>query len=505
MKLKKIGFFGIGFSLLGLIIAVFYLNNRLLELEKSQKESFKVQTTEFKRVNSQLSDKVTNTISPSSFREVSAKITSSVVYIESEVEMSSKMPKDKNHQFNDFFNSRPNSISLGSGVLISDDGFILTNNHVIEGAIDQKVTVVLNDNRIFDGKVLGTDSSTDLAVVKIEGSSLTGIELGDSDEVQVGDWVLAVGNPFRLRSTVTAGIVSALSRDVSIIDDRMKIENFIQTDAAINKGNSGGALVNQFGELIGINTAIATETGSYEGYGFAIPINMASKIARDIIEFGQVQRAYLGAQIISLSARRARQLGLDNVSGVEIVGTIESGAAAIGGVKVGDIVLAINDKQVSAYNELQAKIAEFRPGDEIDLSVWDNGKIEIKKVILKGADNQELKSWIGEAEVQGNQSENFEELPKLIQVEKLTSQIHIKVEISPIQTILSIDSMDINSSFAKSGLKIGDIILEINSKPIQSFTDLKIHYFHYISKKENLTFKIERDGKVGFYTFQSKK
>ena len=227
------------------------------------------------------------------FKQIAEDVIPTVVYIETIIPLDT--PNDENHDFSDEIWDRlvpQRARTVGSGVLITNDGYILTNNHVIEGAVKNGLNVILNDKREFPAQLVGQDPSTDLAVIKINAVNLPTSIVGNSDRVDVGEWVLAIGNPFRLRSTVTAGIVSALSRDVQIINDRLRIESFIQTDAAINKGNSGGALVNTAGELIGINTAIASQSGSYQGYGFAVPSNLALKVATDIIQYGKVKRHY---------------------------------------------------------------------------------------------------------------------------------------------------------------------------------------------------------------------
>lgn len=330
-----------------------------------------------------------------SARDVAQMVLPTVVYIETTVNPRTAMPQDDNHNFGEEFWERfiprGRSNAVGSGVLISGDGFIITNNHVIAGGRDVRVT--LHDKRQFPARIVGRDPSTDLAVIKIEGNALPHIVLGDSDYVEVGDWVMAVGNPLRLRSTITAGIVSALSRDVQIINDRMRIESFIQTDAAINRGNSGGALVNTAGELIGINTAIATENGMNQGYGFAIPINMAFKIARDLMEFGQVQRAFLGVSIVSVDQRRARQLDMPRIKGVEISGLVTGGAAEMSGLRQGDVITRVNRRSVNEPNELQAQIALFRPNETVEISVWRNGAEEIKFITLAGLDNPAISEW----------------------------------------------------------------------------------------------------------------
>ncbi|TNE74774.1 PDZ domain-containing protein [bacterium] len=493
-------------SIISLFLAsvVFILNSRLEELVEATKKQIQVEIAPIKRVAPTVEQK-----SNFSFRKVSDDVTQSVVYVEATVEVRGKMPKDKNHQqYWDQYDGVARSTSVGSGVVISDNGYILTNNHVIESALDNKVLIVLNDNRSYEGDIIGTDPSTDLAVVKVSSNDLKGIVIGDSDDVFVGDWVLAIGNPFRLRSTVTAGIVSALSRDVSIIEDRMRIENFIQTDAAINRGNSGGALINEYGELIGINTAIATETGTYEGYGFAIPINMGIKIARDIIEFGEVQRAYLGVQIVSVTQRRAKQLGLEMVSGVEIVNAVETGAAYLAGIRQGDVVLAINNKPVRAHNELQAKIAEHRPGEIIDVDVFTNGERVVKQVTLQGAEKKEIKEWLGLAEapldeviLQEDSLNTMEEDLSVSSIERFSKELKIRVVTLEDETKLFIQELSPKSAYFMSGLQEGDQLLEINDKPLRSYTDFKIHLQHYRSRKQNVIFKIKREGnKIGYFS-----
>lgn len=331
-----------------------------------------------------------------SIKDVAERVIPAVVYIETSIPVRRRnVPDDENHEFDENFWDRllprGRSNSIGSGVLISGDGFIMTNNHVIANSRDVRVT--LHDKREFDATVVGRDPSTDLAVLKIDSEDLPHIVIGNSDNLSVGDWVMAVGNPLRLRSTITAGIVSALGRDVQIINDRMRIEHFIQTDAAINRGNSGGALVNIAGELVGINTAIATENGAYQGYGFAIPVNMAFKIASDLMRYGEVQRAFLGVQIVSVNQERARELGMPWIRGVEIVELVDEGAAQIAGLKRNDVVLVINDARVDESNQLQAQVAQFRPGDTINVKVWRDGEVVETGILLAGMENHAIQQW----------------------------------------------------------------------------------------------------------------
>jgi Do/DeqQ family serine protease len=324
------------------------------------------------------------------FKKIAEEVTPTVVYIEAIVPIDDEGSSSREREFDEddgesiWDRLMPRRArTVGSGVLITSDGYILTNYHVIEGAVEKGLRVVLNDKREYPAKVVGIDSSTDLAVIKINGNDLPKVTIGDSESLDVGEWVLAIGNPFRLRSTVTAGIVSALSRDVQIIDDQMRIESFIQTDAAINKGNSGGALVNTSGQLIGINTAIASQTGSYQGYGFAVPSNLAIKVARDLIEYGQVRRALLGVSIDGVDYERALEKGMRTVRGVEILSAPAGGAAYEAGIEPGDVVLSVNGKEVYEANQLQQQVAIMRPGEVVELNILRNGRELQKNVTLK--------------------------------------------------------------------------------------------------------------------------
>ena len=313
------------------------------------------------------------------FQEVARRVIPSVVFIEAEVDFEALDRDGESEQSWGGF-MHPRVRTMGSGVVISPDGYILTNHHVVDGAHEQDITVSLNDKRTYPARLVGSDPSTDLAVLKVEGEGLTPVVVGNSDRVSVGDWVMAVGNPFRLRSTVTAGIVSALSRQVEIIEDALSIESFIQTDAAINRGNSGGALVNTSGQLIGVNTAIASQSGSYQGYGFAVPSNLALKVA---MEFGRPMRGMLGVSIASMTQEAASELGMDRIDGVLIVSIVEGGAATQGGLRVGDVITAVEGTRVAESNQLQERIALHRPGDRVALQVWREG-LETERVVTLG-------------------------------------------------------------------------------------------------------------------------
>ncbi len=270
----------------------------------------------------------------------------------------------------------------GSGVIIKPNGYIITNNHVVEGA--DKIQVTLNDNRQYEARIIGTDPTTDLAVIKIdiEENDLPHLTFGNSDEVRVGEWVLAIGNPFNLTSTVTAGIVSAKGRNINILGD-MAIESFIQTDAAVNRGNSGGALVNTHGELIGINAAIASTTGTFAGYSFAIPSNIAEKVMEDLLEFGEVQRGLLGVTIRDLTGSLAREEGIGINQGVYVVGVEDGSSAEEAGLKEGDVIVGIQGRSVRTTSELIETVGRQRPGDEILVRYYRDGRERETTALLR--------------------------------------------------------------------------------------------------------------------------
>lgn len=279
-----------------------------------------------------------------------------------------------NNPFNDFFKEyfgdryrdQNQSRGAGSGVIVSEDGYIATNNHVVEGA--SEIQVLLSDNRIYDAEIIGTDPSTDIALIKVEEKNLKAIEFGNSSDLQIGEWVLAIGNPFEFRSTVTAGIVSAKARSINILPGQYRLESFIQTDAAVNPGNSGGALVNLKGELIGINTAIASPTGAFAGYSFAIPTTLVQKVVADLKEFGTVQRALLGIQIQDVNAEIADRNDLSMLQGVFVQEVNFNSAAEEAGLENGDVIVAIDDIKVATVSELQEQVALNRPGDRIKVT-----------------------------------------------------------------------------------------------------------------------------------------
>ncbi len=445
------------------------------------------------------------------FRSAAKAVTPTVVYVETTVSTRNQRLEEDEDGDNEFWRRflPPRARTVGSGVVISEDGYILTNNHVIEDAVRDGITITLENKRTYEARVVGRDPSTDLAVLKIDATGLQSAIIGNSDRTEVGEWVLAVGNPFRLRSTVTAGIVSALSRDVQIINDALRIESFIQTDAAINRGNSGGALVNTSGELIGINTAIATQSGNYQGYGFAVPSNLALKVARDLIEFGEVKRGMMQVSIQSVDYEIARNAGLDQVAGVMIMNVTEGGAAAKAGVKPSDIVLKVNGEPVFESNQLQEKVAMFRPADSVTLTIWRD-KQEIERTIILDKlqrpepapelfDEQQIEpgpdDWDEIPEngrERGIEQQRFEELGFTIRA--------LATPEDPNQFNLYLFRVERNSEAWNRGLREGFEIEEINGQPFTDMTSAKKEITDSLKKNRSLSLKIiTEEGAIGYF------
>ncbi len=366
-------------------------------------------------------------------------------------------------------------MGAGSGVIINPNGYILTNNHVVENAADDGVEVVLSDTRTLKAKVVGTDPTTDLAVIKVDADDLPTASFGDSDSLEVGDWVLAIGNPLGLQSTVTAGIVSYIGRNIGIINDQYKIENFIQTDAAINPGNSGGPLVNLNGEVIGINSAIATTNARYQGYGFAIPINMATTVASDIIKYGKVRRGYIGVTIQDVDETSAKAIGLDKAHGALIQSVSEDGAASEAGIKEGDVILAIDGKQINQSNDLQSTIARHHPGDVVSLQIFRDGKKFTKEVTLRSRTGEAVAAKDTRKRSDNNsesdtpvKTASFTEIG--FSVKNLTNQ---QKEDAEIDNGVLVTEVKTYSQASQRGIQKGDIILEANKSKLNSVKELK--------------------------------
>ncbi|MCB9356042.1 MAG: trypsin-like peptidase domain-containing protein [Lewinellaceae bacterium] len=318
---------------------------------------------------------------PFDFTKAAERSMSAVVHIKASESQQLARQRQQQQRYSDPFEyffgrsfgyqPQPRS-GTGSGVIYTSDGYILTNNHVVDFADEFEVT--LHDNREYKARLVGRDDNTDMAVIKIDAKDLPAIELGNSDDVKVGEWVLAVGNPFDLTSTVTAGIVSAKARDINIIKSGKAIESFIQTDAAVNPGNSGGALVDVNGRLIGINSAIATPTGVFAGYSFAIPVNLVKRIADDLINYGEYRRPYLGVDIAPMDSYLAEQMGVNYVPGVAVVKVYPDGSAEKYGIKIKDIVTKINGRNVTNTSELIEQVSRSKLGETVTLTVMREGK-----------------------------------------------------------------------------------------------------------------------------------
>ncbi|MBK7851002.1 MAG: Do family serine endopeptidase [Bacteroidetes bacterium] len=349
----------------------------------------------------------------------------------------------------------PQQESSGSGVIITDDGYIVTNNHVVENA--EKVEVTMNDNRTFNAKVVGTDPSTDLALLKIDEKGLPYVPYGNSDILKVGEWVMAVGNPFNLTSTVTAGIVSAKARNIGILPDQFKIESFIQTDAAVNPGNSGGALVNTRGELVGINSAIASNTGSYTGYSFAIPVNLVKKVMDDLVEFGNVQRGFIGVSIRDVDSKLADEKGLKETQGIYVAGLSEGGAASEAGLKEGDIITKVGEVSVNSTPQLQEQIGRFRPGDKVNVTVIRDGSEKTFAVVLRNKDGDT--KVVKNDQVLNLLGGTFENISKDDQA-KLGIQGGVKI------------SKLMPGKLRSAGIREGFIITSIDKKPVRTMEDI---------------------------------
>ena len=351
----------------------------------------------------------------------------------------------------DFWGSSSYGTSSGSGVIISDDGFIVTSNHVIEGS--DEIEVTLNDKREFRAEVIGVDPSTDLALIKVKAKHLTAVEFGNSDSLRVGEWVLAVGNPFNLESTVTAGIVSAKGRSIDILEGQDRIESFIQTDAAVNPGNSGGALVNTNGELIGINAAIITRSGRYEGYSFAVPVNLVRKVIRDLRDYGIVQRGILGVFIDEMTSDRANELGLEQVEGVYVKRVTPESGADDAGLEKGDVIIGINGVITKTLPEMQEQLGRYRPGNTISVDYIRNGKNKTAKVVLKNKSNNT-------SLVSGENEDILLDLG--FEIRDLTREEKKRLEVDGVKVV----SILRGSRIERTNMDPGFIITKIDNRPV---------------------------------------
>ena len=385
------------------------------------------------------------------FTEIAAMATSSVVHIRSTYESQIKS--------NGYYKYRQGpSQSSGSGVIVSDDGYIVTNNHVIENA--STVQVVLNDNRSYEAKVIGTDPTTDLALIKVKAQNLPFMGYGNSDKAKVGQWVLAVGNPFNLTSTVTAGIISAKARNIGILRDEnnLQIESFLQTDAVVNPGNSGGALIDVNGRLIGINSAIASPTGSYAGYAFAIPVNLVKKVADDLLEFGIVQRGLLGIRIADVSAELAEQQNLSVVQGVYVISVNEESGAQEAGIKDNDVIIGIDDMEVTNTSKLQELVARHRPGDQVKVTlIRDGEELEFEATLKNSGGTVAVVTRVLETEFEGSIFEDVDT--------DLANRLGIR-------GVVKLNELN-DGKWKREGIDEGFIITEVDKIKIESVEQLK--------------------------------
>lgn len=410
------------------------------------------------------------------FIEVAEKVTPSIV----QIRVISRVDRDESrndpfHFFMPFRDDIPRERQgSGSGIIISDDGYILTNNHVVENA--SQVSVDLYDRTSYDAEVIGTDPLTDLAVIKIDAEDLPAAYLGDSDKLKVGEWVMAIGNPLAFTSTVTAGIVSAFGRSLNLIRDSYGVENYIQTDAVINRGNSGGALVDLSGAVVGINSAIATDgmSSTYIGYGFAIPINLAKSVAQDLIANGKVNRGYIGVRIEAVDAATAKAIGLDKPKGVLIQDIIEDGAAAEEDIKEGDVILKVDDVEVNQPNELQAYIARKRANDDVVLTLFRDGDTINRTITLKARDENESSV---KASNDRNEDRDLDKKIDELEIESIGLKIKdmTSSQLSDYNVEYGVLITDVKrySKAYDQGLGRGLVITELDRKPINDVTEFE--------------------------------
>ncbi len=390
------------------------------------------------------------------FETAAAISVHAVVHIKTEFQRKSNVYDDFFNLFN-FGQGMPNQAieAMGSGVIIDPEGYIVTNNHVVQDA--NNITVTLNDKRVYKATIIGSDASTDLALIKIDEKGLPSLSYGNSDEVRIGEWVLAVGNPFNLTSTVTAGIVSAKARDINILGSQGTVESFIQTDAAVNPGNSGGALVNLKGQLIGINAAIASGTGNYVGYSFAIPSNIVKKVVDDFMKFGKIQRGLLGIRYKEIDDQFAKDNDLPSIKGVYVQEVVEGGAAEKAGMKKGDVILQMQGFPVNSKSELQEIISQHSPGDKLNLTIYREGKQEDLSVTLLNENEGLALNKDNQIIIHGATFQH------------ITNNERQRFSINDGFKIVHLD----NGLLKNSGIREGFIVVAIDKQPVHSAQDLR--------------------------------
>lgn len=475
----------IGLTLLTAVIggAIAVGGYKLFENKQLESMSFEERQNVYYANNpSPLEDMMSSTGNPD-FTQAAAAVSPGVVHIK--VTMTARSSQRRGgsspfDMFEEFFGmpqqrrAQPRQAQAsGSGVILTPDGYIVTNNHVVEDA--DKIEVQLTDKRTFEAKVIGKDPNTDLALIKVNASNLPIVKMGNSDNVQIGEWVLAVGYPLSLQSTVTAGIVSAKGRQIGILGEPQQrrfgneeeaiintaIESFIQTDAVINKGNSGGALVNARGELIGINSAIASPTGVYAGYGFAIPINLAKKILDDFKEFGSVKRGFVGITFNEINETIRKEKGIDDINGLYVQDVVKDGGADAAGIKAGDVITKIDGRTIYSSSDLQERVARLRPGDKVKLTYKRNGKESEVSVTLKG--EEENKSRREDEESNASATEIYNKLGASF-IPATDAQ---KKELG-ISSGVMVTQIHRGGVFEYFGVERGLIITHINGQPVNN-------------------------------------
>jgi len=394
--------------------------------------------------------------------------------------------------FNDLFFGRPSTPQKfevegsGSGVILTEDGYIVTNNHVIKDA--KKIIVTTSNNDEYEARLIGTDPTTDIALLKIEGSALTKVFVANSDQVRLGQWVLAVGNPFNLTSTVTAGIISAKGRDINIIDEQSAIESFLQTDAAVNPGNSGGALVNTAGELVGINTAISSRSGTFEGYSFAVPANLMMKVVNDLKEYGRVQRAFIGINYNEVTATLSEELNLKLNKGVYVANVIAGGSADDAGIEKGDVIFNVNGKAITTGADLTEVLGQHRPGEKLTVLVNRSGKNQTFEVVLKNK--------LGTTEMLSKDEELLRsfgaEIEDLSRADKSRLGLRYGIRVSKI----------LGGRFENAGISENFIIVKLNNVYVEN-----VESFERLARQFNpgdgvLIQGFEPNGKANYYAFE---
>lgn len=425
---------------------------------------------------------------PTNFVEAAERTVEAVVHVKTTAER----VQNYYNPFNDLFFGRPSTPQRyevqgsGSGVIVSEDGYIVTNNHVIKDAKEITITTANNDE--YEARLVGTDPTTDIALLKIDAEGLQKVAVANSDQVRLGQWVLAVGNPFNLTSTVTAGIISAKGRDINIIDEQSAIESFLQTDAAVNPGNSGGALVNTAGELVGINTAISSRSGSFEGYSFAVPANLVLKVVSDLKEFGRVQRAFMGINYNEVTPALSSELDLSVNSGVYVANVISGGAADDAGIKKGDVIINVAGKVVNTGADLTEAIGSHRPGQRLNVIVNRDGANKQFDVLLKNK--------LGTTEMLTREEEITRsfgaELSDLSPQEKRSMGLRYGVRVDKV----------LGGRFEKAGIPKGFVIVKLNNIYIDSVEKFEKLIGQFNPGDGALIQGFEPNGKANYYAFE---